>query len=137
MSVPDGVWRSLRNDAPVVAHTLPAHQSAHSGSGLCDSGGLRRPMERSSASDLASGLHRQPFGRSHPPWTAGGVVGDDASADQLLGLLLHKVDDRHAHYEREYNDRFTQIEAAQDELARRISAVRLLALRCLHSPCSS
>ena len=77
-------------------------------------------MERSTS---ALALHRQALGQS--AWTAGGGAGDDAGADQLLGLLLKKVDERHSRYEREYNDRFAQVEAAQEVLTRRLSAVRL------------
>lgn len=90
-----------------------------------------------STSGLATGFHRQALGRGQPAWTAGGSVGDDAGADQLLGLLLEKVDERHAQYERECNDRFARAEAAQEELTRRLSAVRLLARCCPCSHCSA
>ena len=83
-------------------------------------------MERSTSA-LAPGLHRQALGRGTSAWTAGDGAGEDASADQLLGLLLQKVDERHLEYEREYNDRFARVEAAQEALTRRLSAVRLLA----------
>ena len=58
------------------------------------------------------------------PGDGAGFAGG-ANIDQLLGLLLEKVDERHAQYQRECNDRFVRVEIAQQDLTERVSAVRL------------
>ena len=91
-------------------------------------------MERGSADALVR-HHRSAFA------TVGDVrAGGGAGADlQQLQLLLKELDERHTRHEREINDRLARVEVAitqdQEELMRRLSAVRLPAAAALPRSC--
>ena len=84
-------------------------------------------MEQSSANGLPRFSHQSAGRVAAEIWMPGDGAGfaGGANIDQLLGLLLEKVDERHAQYQRECNDRFVRVEIAQQDLTERVSAVRL------------